>query len=192
MLNVQSSTVGTKPTLSTHKNQGSIVVYDIGPYHCVSPTLKYTILESIIEPNCTEISKHRISQLTFEGDKDLYTMTLSTSDGFDADVAFNLQQVQNTQLKFNQKFKFEVPEILICWVRIDNDEVSITTTECGEDVVTSQFDKEQFVAVFNFGFTLVLSKLQKLNSNVIRARSSWYGDVHPSAPNGPAFFYKPE
>lgn len=167
-------------------------MYDIGPYHCVSPTLSNTILESIIEPNRTEISKHRISQLRFEGDKDLYTMTLSTSDGFDADVTFNLQQVENTQFKFNQKFKFEVQEILICWVRIDNDEVSITTTECGEDVVTSQFDKEQFVAVFNFVFTLVLSKLQKLNSNVIRARTSWYGDVHPSAPNGPAFFYKPE
>ncbi|ENP7383792.1 hypothetical protein ACEC18_004403 [Vibrio parahaemolyticus] len=165
---------------------------DIGPYHYVSPALECVILNEVIEPKSLEISKHRISQLKFEGDKDLYTMTLSTSDGFHANATFNLQQVQNPQLKFNQNFKFEVQEILISWQRIDDEEVSITTTECGEDFITSQFDKEQFVAVFSLGFTLVLSNLKKLNSNVMRARSSWYGDDHLSAPNGYTFFYNPD
>uniref|UniRef100_UPI002362C4F8 hypothetical protein n=1 Tax=Vibrio parahaemolyticus TaxID=670 RepID=UPI002362C4F8 len=163
------------------------IMYDTDPYYCVSQKFSDIILEEFIEPNSRDLSKHRISQISLKGDKRLYNISLLTSDGFTADAAFDLQQSQGEQVEFSQTLNFEVREIIISWIGLD-EEISISTAECGEDFITSQFSTEQFISLLRFGFNLALSKLQESNSEVIRARSSWYGDEHPSSPGGFAFF----
>ncbi len=163
------------------------IMYDTDPYYCVSQEFRDIILEEFIEPNSRDISKHRISQLSLKGDKRLYNISLSTSDGFTTEAAFDLQQSQGGQVEFSQTLNYEVREIIISWVSLD-EVISISTAECGEDFITSQFSKEQFVSLLRFGFNLAFSKLQESNSEVILARSSWYGDEHPSSPDGFAFF----
>ncbi|CCN34684.1 hypothetical protein VIBNISO65_1770001 [Vibrio nigripulchritudo SO65] len=159
-------------------------MYDTDPYYCVSQEFRDIILEEFIEPKSRDLSKHRISQLSLKGDKRLYNISLSTSDGFKANATFDLQQSQGGQVEFSQDLNFEVREIIISL----DEMISISTAECGEDFITSQFNKEQFVSLLRFGFNLAFSKLQESNSEVILARSSWYGDEHPSSPDGFAFF----
>jgi len=157
--------------------------------YMVSKKFEKAIREELIGANGLEVSRHRILQLSLKGDKHLYTTSLLTHDGFMAEVTFDLSQTESHQTGFSKTLNFIVPEIIITF---DKGKISsVSTTECGEDFITSQFNKVQFVSLLKYGFSLAFSKLQEINSEVMLARSSWYGDEHRPLPDDGEAFYMP-
>ncbi|MGR5347405.1 hypothetical protein [Vibrio mediterranei] len=152
-----------------------------------SPSVAYNdgINDVFVKPNLDIISKYRINKISLSGTRNNYTFAIATRDGFSVLFKTSLSILPESETA-SIVTDGKIPELELVPSELFEDfeapPFEVYSSAESEDIVTSQFTKQQLGALLQACFDEALVGLEKQNSHVIHARTSWYGDTHPEQP----------